>query len=169
MQQTMTTAQAWVFTDPRQIGRYMALKYNAEQHREYLNMLDKAARRWLKVFDHNTVFYSAVYWDLLTRLWKAGKPIRRTDALRFMTSIKSASTAGKYIDEAIRQEFLCETTNPQDARSKLLELSPEMRDRLDAYFDDAINELQQTNTTISQHGAAPGTSSAQPRREQRRT
>ncbi|MDH3602203.1 MAG: hypothetical protein OEU26_21535, partial [Candidatus Tectomicrobia bacterium] len=126
----------------------MALKYNAEQHREYLNMLDKVAQRWLKVFDHNTEFYSAAYWDLLTRIWKEDKPIRRTDALRFMTSIKSAATAGKYIDEAIRQGFLCETTNPQDARSKLLELSPDMRARLDAYLDDTISELRQTYTTI---------------------
>lgn len=155
MQRTMTPAQAWFFTDLRQIGRYMALKYNAEQHREYLNMLDKVAQRWLEVFDHNMEFYSAVYWDLLTRLWKENKPIRRTDALRFITSIKSASTAGKYIDVAIRQGFLCETTNPQDARSKLLELSAEMRVRLDAYFDDAISELGQTYTLMTQDGSVP--------------
>jgi hypothetical protein len=147
-----------IFTDPRQIGRYMALKYNAEQHREYLNMLDKLAQRWLEVFDHNTEFYSAVYWDLLTRLWKEDKPIRRTDALRFITSIKSASTAGKYIDVAIRQGLLCETTNPQDARSKLLKLSPDMRVRLDAYFDDAISELGQTYTLINQDRAVPDAS-----------
>jgi hypothetical protein len=133
----------------------MVLKYNAEQHREYLNMLDKVAQRWLDVFDHDTIFYSAVYWDLLTRLWKEDKPIRRTDALRFMISVKSASTAGKYIDKAIRHGFLCETTNPQDARSKLLELSPEMRARLDAYWDDTISELRQTYTLINQHGSVP--------------
>jgi hypothetical protein len=136
----------------------MVLKYNAAQHREYLNMLDKAAQRWLDVFDHNMMFYSAVYWDLFTRLWKEDKPIRRTDALRFMTSIKSASTAGKYIDEAIRQGLLCETTNPQDARSKLLELSPDMRARLDAYMDDTISELRQTCTLINQHGPVPDAS-----------
>ena len=136
----------------------MALKYNAEQHREYLNMLENVGQHWLKVFDHNTEFYSAVYWDLLTRIWKEDKPVRRTEALRFMTSIKSASTAGKYIDESIRQGFLCETTNPQDARSKLLELSPEMRARLDVYFDDTISELRQTYTTISQLGSVPDAS-----------
>ena len=136
----------------------MTLKYNAEQHREYLNMLDKVAQRWLKVFDHNTEFYSAVYWDLLTRIRKEDKPVRRTEALRFMTSIKSASTAGKYIDEAIRQGFLIETTNPQDARSKLLELSPDMRARLDAYLDDTITELRQAYTLINQHGSVPDAS-----------
>ena len=137
----------------------MALNYNAEQHREYLNMLEHVAQHWLKVFDENTEFYSAVYWDLLTQIWKEDRPVRRTDALRFMTSIKSAATAGKYIDEAVRQGFLCESANPQDARSKLLELSTDMRARLDAYFDDAIKELRQANAIISQHGPMPDTSS----------
>ena len=137
----------------------MTLKYNAEQHREYLNMLEHVAQHWLKVFDDNTEFYSAVYWDLLTQIWKQDKPVRRTDALRFMTSIKSAATAGKYIDEAVRHGFLCETANPQDARSKLLELSAEMRTRLDAYFDDAISELRQANAIICQQGPVPDASS----------
>jgi DNA-binding MarR family transcriptional regulator len=121
-------------------------------------MLDNVAQRWLRLFDDNTEFYSAIYWDLLTRLWKENKPVRRTDALRFMTSIKSAATAGKYIDEAIQQGLLCESTNPQDARSKLLTLSPDMRDRLDAFFDEAIDEVRQANLTISQKGPVPGMS-----------
>ena len=136
----------------------MALKYNCIQRREYLHMLDSVAQRWLRLFDDNTEFYSAIYWDLLTRLWKENKPVRRTDALRFMTSIKSAATAGKYIDEAIQQGLLCESTNPQDARSKLLTLSPDMRDRLDAFFDEAIDEVRQANLTISQKGPVPGMS-----------
>lgn len=134
------------------------MKYNCIQRREYLNMLDNVAQRWLRLFDDNTEFYSAIYWDLLTRLWKENKPVRRTDALRFMTSIKSAATAGKYIDEAIQQGLLCESTNPQDARSKLLTLSPDMRDRLDAFFDEAIDEVRQANLMISQQGPVPDVS-----------
>ena len=133
----------------------MTLQYNCEQRREYLNMIDHVGQHWLKVFDDNTDFYSAVYWDLLTRIWKEDKPVRRTDALRFMTSIKSAATAGKYIDEAIQQGFLCEMSNPQDARSKLLILSTEMRTRLDAFFDEAISEVRLTNLSISEKGPLP--------------
>jgi hypothetical protein len=135
--------------------RDMALKYNCTQRREYLNMLDSVAQRWLKLFDDNTEFYSAVYWDLLTQLWKENKPIRRTDALRFMKSVKSATTAGKYIDEAIQQGFLHESLNPQDARSKLVTLSPDMREHLDAFFDEAIDEVRQAGEIIRQKGPVP--------------
>jgi hypothetical protein len=135
--------------------RDMALKYNCTQRREYLNMLDSVAQRWLKLFDDNTEFYSAVYWDLLTQLWKENKPIRRTDALRFMKSVKSATTAGKYIDEAIQQGFLHENLNPQDARSKLVTLSPDMREHLDAFFDEAVDEVRQAGEIIRQKGPVP--------------
>jgi hypothetical protein len=133
----------------------MSLQYNDEQRREYLNMTDNITPHWLRVFDQNIEFYSAVYWDLLTRIWKADRPVRRTDALKFMTSVKSAATAGKYINEAIRQRLLREYPNPQDARSKLLELSPDLRERLDVFFDNAVAEVRQANQNISQKGSVP--------------
>ena len=133
----------------------MSLQYNDEQRREYLNMTDNIAQHWLRIFDQNTEFYSAVYWDLLTRLWKSDRPVRRTDALKFMNSVKSAATAGKYINEAIRQRLLHEYPNPQDARSKLLELSPDIRERLDVFFDNAVGEMRQANQSISQKGPVP--------------
>jgi hypothetical protein len=133
----------------------MSLQYNDEQRREYLNMTDNIGQHWLRVFDQNTEFYSAVYWDLLTRLWKSDRPVRRTDALKFMNSVKSAATAGKYINEAIRQRLLHEYPNPQDARSKLLELSPDIRERLDVFFDNAVGEMRQANQSISQKGPVP--------------
>jgi hypothetical protein len=133
----------------------MSLQYNDEQRREYLNMTDNIVQHWLRVFDQNTEFYSAVYWDLFTRIWKSDRPVRRTDALKFMTSVKSAATAGKYINEAIRQRLLHENPNPQDARSKLLELSPDIRERLDVFFDNAVGEMRQANQSISQKGPVP--------------
>jgi DNA-binding MarR family transcriptional regulator len=118
-------------------------------------MIDTIAQHWLRVFDHNTAFYSAVYWDLLTRLWQANKPVRRTDALKFMTSVKSAATASKYLNEAIRQRLLQEYPNPQDARSKVLELSPDFRARLDTFFDHAVEAVRQANQGISHKGPVP--------------
>ena len=118
-------------------------------------MIDNITPHWLRVFDQKTGFYSAVYWDLLTRIWKSDRPVRRTDALRFMTSVKSAATAGKYINAAIRQRLLREYPNPQDARSKLLELSPDLRERLDVFFDNAVGEVRQANQRIRQKGPVP--------------
>ena len=133
----------------------MTWQYNDEQRREYLNMFDSLAPHWLRLFDQNTDYYSAVYWDLLTRIWQADRPVRRTDALKFMTSVKSAATAGKYLNEAIRQHLLHEQPNPQDARSKLLALSPDMRERLDTFFDHAVSEVRRTTQRIGQKGPVP--------------
>jgi hypothetical protein len=133
----------------------MSLPYNDEQRRAYLTMTDNILQHWLRVFDHNTDFYSAVYWDLFTRIWRADRPVRRTDALRFMISVKSAATAGKYLHQAMRQGFLHEYPNPQDARSKLLALSADFRARLEAYFDNAVSEMREANQSIMQKGHAP--------------
>lgn len=130
----------------------MTLKYSDEQRREYLEMTGRIGRHWLTVFGNNKEFYSSDYWDLLSRIWKMGVQVRKTDALNFMTAIKSTHTAGKYLDTALRHGYLVETENPRDARSKLVELSPEMRTRLDEFFDQAVDELKSSNRLIEQRG-----------------
>ncbi len=134
---------------------HMGLQYTDAQRREYLHMLDNVGQHWLKVFDNDTEWYLTVYWDLFTKIWKSERPVRRTDALKFLTSVKSPATAGKYIDEALQQGFLRETSNPQDARSKLLELSPDMRARLDAFFDEVVSEVRHTYAAIDRKGHRP--------------
>ncbi len=133
----------------------MGLKYNDSQRNEYLSMTHRIGEKWLDVFQGNEEFYSAAYWDLLTRIWKSGGPVRKTDALKFMTAIKSAHTAGKYVQSAIQQEVLVEAENPEDARSKLVMLSPDMRERLDAFFDAAVSEVRKANRTIGRKGPLP--------------
>ena len=126
----------------------MDLKYNEDQRKEYLNMIDKIGMEWLEVFKGDTEFYSAAYWDLFTRLWKSGVSERKTDALKFMVGIKSAQTAGKYIETAIKKKLIMEKENPEDARSRLLELSPQMKERLDLFFDKAVGNLKNSNRII---------------------
>ena len=94
------------------------LKYNADQRREYLLMIDRVGGQWLDVFQGNTDFYSAIYWDLLTQLWRRPGPVRKTDALKYMTAIKSAHTAGKYLQETIDQGLVVEMDNPEDDESR---------------------------------------------------
>jgi hypothetical protein len=133
----------------------MELKYNRTQRKEYLNMTGRIGLKWLEVFQGNTEFYSSVYWDLLTKIWETDCPVRKTDAMKFMTAIKSAHTAGKYVESAIQHGFIQETDNPEDARSKLLRLSPEMRERLDVFFDAAVGELRKSSQTINSIDAPP--------------
>lgn len=133
----------------------MDLEYNDRQHREYLSMTDRIGREWLGVFQRDTEFYSAIYWDLLTGIWRHHGPVRKTEALKFMNSIKSAHTAGKYVEFAIGKGILIEDDNPDDARSKLVRLSEEMRGRLDAFFDRAVGEVRKSNNTIHVLGPSP--------------
>ncbi len=119
----------------------MELKYSEEQRKEYLKMIDRNGQNWLQVFQGNAEFYSAAYWDLLTAIWRQNKPVRKTDALKMMVAIKSPQTAAKYVETALKHKFLIEQDNPIDARSKLVALSPDMRQRLDIFFDKAVAEV----------------------------
>ena len=120
------------------------MDYNDTQHGEYLDMTARVGGHWLTVFEDDTEFYSAAYWDLFTRLWQHRDDIRKTDALKFMTAVKSAHTAGKYLDTAIGKGMVVERENPADARSKLVALSPSLRQRLDEFFDSAVGELRRS-------------------------
>ena len=127
----------------------MTTSYNDAQRREYLHMIDRVGGDWLRVFGDDTEFYSANYWDLLTRLWRSDTPVRKTDALQFLTAVKSAHTAGKYLERAIERGFIVETENPDDARSRLVGLSPDMRRRLDGFFDAAVDEIGHTHANLA--------------------
>lgn len=122
----------------------MPLTHSDKHRRAYLGMTDIVTRSWIDLFEGDTEFYSAAYWDLLTALWRTEKPVRKTDATRMMTGIKSPLTASKYIDVALKRGLIVERDNPDDARSKLLALSPQMRAQLDHFFDDAIDTVLKT-------------------------
>ena len=155
--------QAWskiAMLEPDGVGRGGAamgdaLTYNRDQRRVYLEMIDQVGIKWVDVFKGDTEFYSAAYWDLLTEIWRAEGPVRKTDALRFMKAVKSPHTAGKYVEGAIRKGILVESDNPEDARSKLLELSPDMRGRMDAFFDAAVGLVRRANRKVEASGPVP--------------
>ena len=134
----------------------MTLKYNNAQHRVYLELMDRVSDNWLLIFDGNTEFFSAPYWDLLRGLWRQSAPIRKTDAMAYMRSVKSAHTAGKLIDAAIGAGFLVEHENPKDARSKLLGVSPATRVRIDEVFDRAVTEIRKAERRIEDNGPLDG-------------
>ena len=133
----------------------MTLTYNNAQHRLYLEFTDGVGQRWIDVFEGDTDFYSAAYWDLFTAIWRADGPVRKTDALGFMTAIKSPHTAGKYIEKALERDYLVEQDNPVDARSKLITLSPGTRTHMDAFFDGIIGKWRTTILELERRGPNP--------------
>ena len=84
----------------------------------------------------------------MTGLWRTDGPRRKTDALGLMKVIKSLHTA-------IEQGIIVETDNPQDARSKLVGLSADMRERLDGFFDAAVSILQRSGQEVEALGPVP--------------
>ena len=133
----------------------MALKYNGAQREEYLNMISRVGSHRLDVFEGRPEFYSAIFWDLFTGMWLNKGPVRKTDVLGFMKAVKSPHTAAKYVDTAVRRGMLIESDNPDDARSKLLALSPDMKQRLDGFLDTAVSEVRKTCRVLDVKGPSP--------------
>ncbi len=131
------------------------LKYNEDQRQEYMQLMGRMSVNWLEVFGGKEVFYSAQYWDLFTTIWRSARPVTKTEALKCMTGIKSAHTAGRYLETAITEGLLVEEDNPEDKRSRLIRLSPEMKRNLDVFFDRAVSELRKSNKTIEVAGPSP--------------
>ena len=59
------------------------------------------------------------------------------------------------VDAAVAHGVLVETENPEDARSRLLDLSPAMRVRLDDFFESAVDEMRRSTETVSSTGVLP--------------
>ncbi len=133
----------------------VTLKYNDQQRLEYLQLMDRMSVNWLEVFGGKEIFYSAQYWDLFKTIWRSGRPVTKTEALRCMTGIKSAHTAGRYLETAIEEGLLVEDHNPEDKRSRIIRLSPSMKQNLDIFFDRAVSELRKSNKMVEVAGPSP--------------
>ena len=120
------------------------LKFTECQHKQYIHFARKCGAKWVEMFDGNTEFYAAAYWDLLTEMWYANKPLMVSDALKFMRSIKSPFTARKYLQRLIEEKMVLETKNPNDERSMLVSLSAPMKAKLDKYLDFTISTMKES-------------------------
>lgn len=124
------------------------MKYNPQQQREFIHLSRKTGAEWLGVFEGNTDYYATYYWDLLTEMWYLNKPIMVSDALKTMRSVKSPFTARKHLQKAIDGGFVLERENPNDERSMLVERAPNMRQKLDKYFDNVISHVVDMAATL---------------------
>ena len=118
-------------------------------------MMEGIGGFWLDVFDGNEAFYSAQYWDLFKTIWRSARPVTKTEALKCMTGIKSAHTAGRYLQTALEEGLLVEEDNPADRRSRFIRLSAAMEARLDRFFDRAVGELRLSNRVVERLGPSP--------------
>src|ERR1700722_19974792 len=98
-----------------------------------LRELDDA---WVAAFPE-TGFSDVYFSRLFTELWlRAGTAVTKTDAYELVTGL-SMQTAMKYVGRAIDQGYLQEFANPADGRSRLLRMSPLLRERFAQVIDRA--------------------------------
>jgi hypothetical protein len=98
-----------------------------------LRELDDA---WVAAFPE-TGFSDVYFSRLFTELWlRADTAVTKTDAYKLVTGL-SMQTAMKYVRRAIDQGYLQEFANPADGRSRLLRMSPLLRERFAQVIDRA--------------------------------
>jgi hypothetical protein len=102
----------------------------------FLQALRELDDAWMAAF-HETGFGDVYFSRLFTELWLRGAAaIPKSGAYDLVHGV-SAQTAMKYVRRAIAEGFLEEVDNPADGRSRLLRMSPLLRERFIGVIDRA--------------------------------
>lgn len=104
------------------------------RRRRFLVALRELDIAWVTAF-HQTGFGDIYFSRLFTELWlRNGSAIAKTDAYDLLKGV-GPQTAMKYVRRAIAEGYLEEIDNPADGRSRLLRMSPTLRDRFAQVID----------------------------------
>lgn len=99
-----------------------------------LLLLREIDQAWVETF-HQTGFSDIYFSRLFTELWLRGdEAITKTDAYGLVKEV-GLQTAIKYVRRAVDEGYLEEIDNPDDGRSKLLKMTPLLRERFLAVID----------------------------------
>jgi len=91
---------------------------------------------WVEAF-HKAGFGDVYFSRLFTELWlKGDEAVPKTDAYALVQEV-STQTAMKYVRRAIAEGYLEELDNPADGRSRLLRMSPRLREQFNGVIDRA--------------------------------
>jgi hypothetical protein len=109
-----------------------------------LRELDDA---WVAAF-HKTGFGDVYFSRLFTELWLRGDDaVAKSDAYDLVQGV-SAQTAMKYVRQAIIEGYLEELENPADGRSRLIRMSPLLRERFNRVIDRAHEAFEKARGRI---------------------
>ena len=102
----------------------------------FLHALRELDDAWVAAF-HKTGFGDIYFSRLFTELWLRGEEaVAKSDAYGLVQGV-SAQTAMKYIRQAIAEGYLQELDNPGDGRSRMIRMSPKLREQFNGVIDRA--------------------------------
>jgi hypothetical protein len=106
------------------------------QRAHFLQALRELDDAWVAAF-HKTGFGDIYFSRLFTELWLRGDDaVAKSDAYELVQGV-SSQTAMKYIRQAIAEGYLEELDNPADGRSRLIRMSPKLRQLFNGVIDRA--------------------------------
>lgn len=107
-----------------------------QQRTRFLLALRELDDAWVSAF-HKTGFGDVYFSRLFTELWLRGdSAVAKIDAYDFVQGV-SRQTAMKYVRQAISEGYLTELDNPADGRSRLIRMSPLLREQFNGVIDRA--------------------------------
>jgi hypothetical protein len=102
----------------------------------FLQALRELDDAWVTAF-HKTGFGDIYFSRLFTELWlRDADAVAKSDAYGMVQGV-SMQTAMKYIRRAIAEGYLEELDNPADGRSRLIRMSPKLREQFNGVIDRA--------------------------------
>ena len=113
----------------------------APKRREFLLMMDKVSAFWKATFDNDPTYASSAYWNLFLNLWRKETPVKQSDAFTYMPELRSASGSKNYIDRAIEDGYIEVVGEHKDERTRYIQLTRKLREQLNRFFDDSIDQL----------------------------
>lgn len=122
---------------------YTAAMAKGVTQQDRLNFIQALRRQddcWSECFGEE--FYQLHFSDLFTKMWQGGKPVARSTAYLYMAHL-SEQTAKKYVNQAIQAGLLMEIPNPDDGRSRLIQMSPALQLRLERWMDISVKAFRE--------------------------
>jgi hypothetical protein len=107
-----------------------------ERRAHFLRGLREVDDAWVAAF-HRTGFGDVFFSRLFTELWLLGDgAVAKSDAYGLVQGV-SSQTAMKYVRQATAEGYLEEFDNPDDGRSRLIRMSPRLRELFNEFIDRA--------------------------------
>mgnify|MGYP000023324749 CR=1 FL=1 len=113
----------------------MSKRVSKDDRLKFIQALRRKDDCWSECFGDD--FYQLHFSDLFTKMWQDAKPVARSSAYQFTTHL-SEQTAKKYVKQAIEAGLLMEIANPHDGRSRLIQVSPLLQEKMERWLDVSV-------------------------------